>query len=487
MAVGAAAGSIPVRAASAAASPGPAGGARRRRVDVAIVGAGLAGLTAARELVKAGRSVLVVEAQRRVGGRVLNQPLEDGHVTEAGGSFIGPTQDRLAALARELGVATFKTYNEGNNLYYRQGSLTPYSTSGPLGPVPPDPTGAVDAEQALVKLDQMALSVPVDAPWNAPRAGDWDGQSVETWTNANLATESGRFLLGVAAEPLFGTDLSEPSLLHLLWYIHAAGNETTPGTLERLVNTADGAQDSHFAGGSGLIPERMARQLGARRVVLESPVRRIVRSGRQVHIVSDRVRVTAKRAIVAVPPTVAARIEYRPAMPPWRDQFTQRMSQGALIKVAAVYDRPFWREQGLSGQVVSDVGPGRTTFDVSPADGSIGIMLAFVGADDARAWLRRPQKELFDAVVRNLGIYFGAQALEPKGSAVMNWTLDPWVRGGPTGSTPPGLLTNYGPALIEPVGRLHWAGTETATYWRGYMDGAVRSGERAAKEVLAAL
>jgi len=157
------------------------------------------------------------------------------------------------------------------------------------------------------------------------------------------------------------------------------------------------------------------------------------------------------------------------------------------MKVSAVYHTPFWRKQGLTGQAVSDTGPGRTTFDTSPPDGSVGVLLAFVGADDARAWQGRPAGDLFQAVLHSLARYFGDQALSPIGSAIMPWPLDPWARGGPTAFTPPAALTRYGAALTEPVGRIHWAGSETATYWRGYMDGAVRSGERAAKEVLAKL
>ena len=157
---------------------------------------------------------------------------------------------------------------------------------------------------------------------------------------------------------------------------------------------------------------------------------------------------------------------------------------GILYKVSAVYRRPFWRAAGLTGQVVSDTGPGRTTFDTSPADGSLGVLLAFVGGDDARAWQGRPAAALFSAVVRNFERYFGPGARHPIGQAIMAWPLDPWALGGPTAYAPPGLLTDYGRALTRPDGRVHWAGTETATYWRGYMDGAVRSGERAAQEVI---
>jgi len=258
---------------AAAASPLDAVAAVRRKTasarhaDVVVVGAGLAGLAAAGALSRAGRSVLVVEAQSRVGGRVLNQPIGGGRVTDGGGAFVGPTQDRILALARELGVGTYKTYDAGQNVYYRNGQRQTYS-----GLVPPDPTGAADVARALVNLDQMAAQVPVGAPWKAPLAGGWDDQTLQTWADNNLMTESGRFLLGVGIEPLLGTALAELSLLFTLWYAACAGDETTPGNFERLFNTAGGAQDSHFRGGAALIPERMAARLGSR-VMLGTPVR----------------------------------------------------------------------------------------------------------------------------------------------------------------------------------------------------------------------
>ena len=479
-AAGLAATALPVEAASAR--------TRRHspRADVVVVGAGLAGLIAARRLLKAGRSVIVLEARSRVGGRVVNQPIGGRHTTDGGAAFVGPTQDRILALVRDLGLKTVGTYNKGDNVYYREGTLKRYSTAGPFGPVPPDPAAVVEVVGALSSLDRMAAEVPVAAPWKAPQAAEWDGQTLETWTNANLSTPGGRFLVDVAIEPLFGTGLAEPSLLHLLWYIACAGNARTPGTLERLVNTEQGAQDSHIVGGAARIPERLAGQLGGR-VILDAPARRIVHEGRSVRVVSDGLSVAARHAIVAVPPLLVHDIHFEPQLPPAHYQLAQRLPMGVLYKVSAVYDKPFWREKGLTGQAVSDTGPGRTTFDTSPPDGSVGVLLAFVGGRDAQAWQGRPSSQLFKAVLRSFARYFGERALHPRGQAIMAWPLDPWSLGGPTAYAPPGVLTRYGPALARPVGRIHWAGTETATYWRGYMDGAVRSGERAAGEVLARL
>jgi monoamine oxidase len=480
-------------AAAAAGLPTPASAevatrrvAAQASADVAVVGAGLAGLTAARDLVAAGRSVVVLEARDRVGGRVLNKPLYGDAVTEAGAEFIGPTQDRIAALAADLGVGTFPTYNTGNHLYYRNGLGTPYSATGPLGPVPPDPTGAAEAAAAMVLLDRMSEEVPVDAPWRAARAAAWDGQTFETCKRAHTRTDGGRLLLDVAIRSVFSVEPRDVSLLFVLFYIAAAGNATHKGTLERLVSTEGGAQQDRFVGGSGLIPQRLAQQLGDR-VVLSAPVRRIAQTDSGVTVSADGLEVTAARVVVAVPPPLAARIDYSPAMPAARDQLTQRLPMGSVGKVVAVYERPFWRDQGFTGQVVSDTGPVEVTFDNTPPSGAPGALLGFVEADAAReldAWTPADRRAAtLDCYAR----YFGPQARAAIGYVDMFWDDEVWTRGGPVSVPPPGALVGYAAAIREPVGRVHWAGTETSTFWTGYMDGAVRSGERVASEVLGLL
>jgi monoamine oxidase len=459
-----------------------------RTADVIVIGAGLAGLAAAHDVVARGRSAIVLEARKRVGGRTLNQPIGGGKVIEIGGQWIGPTQDALAKLANELGVKTYKTYNTGNNVYYRNGLLLPYRTDTPgLGAVPPDPSGGADAQQAIVRLDSMAGEVPRDKPWTAQSAAEWDGQTVETWKQSNLATDNGKFLLDVGIEAVFAAEPRDISLLFLLFYIAGAGNETTPGTFERLINTADGAQESRFVGGSQLVSIRMAKRLG-KRVVLGAPARRIEQSRSGVRVFSDAGLVArGKRVIVAMAPSLAGRIEYRPALPALRDQLTQRFPNGSVIKCEAVYDKPFWRDAGLTGQAVSDASPVRITFDNTPPDGKPGVLLGFIEGAAARVYTQKPAAERRAAVLNNFATYFGDAALKPNAYYEMNWSTDPWTRGCYTGFTPPGVLLDYGAALRQPSGRIHWAGTETSTIWAGYMDGAVRSGQRAAKEALAKL
>jgi monoamine oxidase len=458
-------------------------GRQERAADVVVVGAGFAGLAAARAIRHAGRSVIVIEARNRVGGRVFNHELGRGVVSERGGTFVGPTQDRILALADELGVEKFDTYDNGDDVYVAHGQRLRYSDTGVTGTAPPDPLILPELALVITELDQMATSVPVDAPWEAGSAGEWDGQTLQQWINSHSLTQLFRDLIPIATRPIFGAEARELSLLFVLFYIASSGNELNPGTFERNFNTRAGAQMWRFVGGSQRIVELLAKRLG-RRLWLESPVRRIERDARRARVVSDRIEVHAKRVIVAVPPEVAGHIRFDPPLPPARAKLNRLLRQGALIKAAAVYDTPFWRGDGLTGTAVATGGPVNVTFDDSPPSGKPGVVFGFIGGDNARAHRRLSPTRRRQAVLANYLEFFGAGAAKPRGYFETDWSKSPWTRGCPVGIAPPGLLTRYGPALRKPAGRVHWAGTETSTYWNGYMDGAVRSGERAAAEVL---
>jgi monoamine oxidase len=477
-------------AAAAAALPGEADAKRRRprRADVVVVGAGLSGLTAARDLMAGGKSVVVLEARDRVGGRTLNHDLGGGHVTEVGGQWIGPTQNRVAALARSLGVETFPTFPQGLNVYYARGERSTFSDSGPLGSAPPDPLALADVAAAISRIDELAAGVPVDAPWTAPGAAEHDGQTLETWLRANTtwATNAAfRNLAAAAFEAILGCEARDPSFLFTLFYVAAAGDERSPGTFERLFNVKGGAQERRFVGGSQQLSLRLAARLG-RRVVLESPVRKLTVGRRGVvHVTSDRLAVDCRSVVVAVPPALVAGIEFVPGLPSARQGLLQRTAMGEMMKVEAVYPTPFWRSDGLNGQAVSDVGPTTTIFDNSPPDASVGVLIGFVAGDQLRVWRGRSPADRRAAVLDLFARCFGPAALTPREYIEKDWTRERWTRGGPVGLLSPGALLVHGPSLRAPAGPVHWAGTETSTYWNGYMEGAVRAGERAAAEILA--
>ena len=451
--------------------------AEAREADVVVVGAGLAGLVAARELRRGGASVVVVEARDRVGGRTLNHPLGvDGKVVEVGGQWVGPTQHRLLALARDLGVDTFPTYNDGENLIEWDGGLIRYR-----GAMPRISRAVLaDVGQAQFRLDRMARQVPLEAPWQAPKAAEWDAQTFATWLRRNVVSAGARTLFEIGIEGVWAQEPGDLSLLHVLFYTHSAGG------FDALIGTEGGAQQDRFVGGSQRVALALADELGGD-VVLNAPVRAIAQDAGGVRVQVDGLEVAGRRAVVALPPTLTARIAYDPPMPGHRDQLTQRMAQGSVAKCMAVYDEPFWRAQGLTGQATSDAGPVRVAFDNSPPDGSPGVLLGFLEGRYARQLGRIPPADRRDAVVGCFARFFGPRAAKPDSYIERLWAEEEWTRGCYGCAMPTGAWTEFGPAVREPVGRLHWAGAETATVWSGYMDGAVQSGQRAAGEVLASL
>jgi monoamine oxidase len=444
--------------------------------DVAIVGAGMAGLSAALELQRAGRSFVVLEARDRAGGRLESMQLGDGVWIDVGGQWVGPTQDRLYGLARDHGAETFPTWTTGENVIELGGRLTRYT-----GTIPKlRPHAMADVGQALARIDRMAKKVPPEAPWTAPKAKQWDSQTVWSWMRRNMVTSAGREMMEIAVKAVWAAMPADVSLLHLLFYISSAGN------FDLLLDTEGGAQQDRFVEGVGTLAGRVAESLGDQ-VVFNAPVRKVEWSASAVGLTCDGFRVRAERAIVAVPPALAGRIQYDPPLPGYRDQLTQRVPMGAVIKCFAVYDEPFWRAEGLSGSAVSGSGPLTLTVDNSPPSGSPGILVGFLEGDHARDFGRVPADERREAVIANLVQLFGTRAGGVERFIEKAWAEEEWSRGCYEGYTPPGVLTAFGPALREPVGPLHWAGTETATKWNGYIDGALQSGERAAREVLAAI
>ena len=457
-------------------------GALPRQVDVVVVGGGLSGLVAARDVRRKGRSVLVLEARDRVGGRLLNREVHGGSVIESGGAFVGPTQGHIKRLARELRVDTFEQYVAGNNIYVKHtpagATALPYT-----GTIPPDPTILPDAGRLQEEINRMAAEIDVSAPWAHPKAAEWDSTSFDNWVREQTANPDVRDLLLCYTQAAFGADGMSFSLLFLVWYIASSGNEKHVGTFERSSGTDEAAQDERFVGGSQLIPLRLARQLGDR-VALNAAVRRIRQDGSGVDVHTDRGTVRAERVVVACPPRFVLDIDWSPLLPPRRAQLLQRMPMGALMKCDAVYRTPFWRRDGLSGSGLNTRGAVRTTFDNSPPDGDVGVLLSFVGGSTWNKYGNMPRAKRRKAVLEGFAAIVGEKALDPIEYVEHDWTRERWTQGSPVALQVPGAIFHYGDTIREPFRRVHWAGTETSTYWAGYMDGAVRAGERAAIEIL---
>jgi monoamine oxidase len=417
--------------------------------------------------------VRLLEAGGRVGGRTFSRTLADGSPVELGGAWIGPGHRRVAALAQEHGIARLRQYADGENLFETPGGLARYRGHLPSS----TPAAAAALRAALARLEELALQVPVQRPWEAPAA--LDRQTVADWLARNVADAEAAAVLELLCEAVIAADPAEVSLLHLLFFGRASGG------LDGLIAVTGGAGEERLVEGT----HELALRLGAaleQELVLDAPVQGVAWSQAGVHLHAGAASCAARHAIIAIPPAQAGRLRYDPPLAVARDALTQRVAQGAAMKCVAVYEEPFWRAAGLSGHGRSLVGPGKGFFDVTPAAGAPGMMMCFVEADHARLLGGLPPAERRARALEGFARLFGRRMRRPLDYHDFDFSAEPYIRGCYAGYFPPGAWTRYGAHLRRPVGPLHWAGTETAAEWYGYMEGAVRSGERAAAEVLAA-
>jgi monoamine oxidase len=446
--------------------------------DVVVVGAGVSGLVAATELAAVGGDVAVLEARDRVGGRTLNAALPGAGdaVVELGGQWVGPGQDRVLGLLAELGLGTFPTYDEGAHLAELGGAVHRYSGRlPPLGPVT-----LADIGQARFALHRAARAIPLDAPWSAAHAERMDAETFAGWIARRCRTARGREFFELVTRVVFA---AEPAELSTLWahvYLASAGG------LDPVIETVGGAQQDRISGGSQQIALALAARLGAA-VVTSAPVTEIGWGADQVEVRTGSAAIRARCVVVAVPPPLVARIAFDPPLPPARASLLQRLPMGAVIKANVVYDEPFWRSEGLSGQANSARRAVSMVFDNSPASGSPGVLVAFIEGRHATELGRLDQANRRARILDDLAGYFGPPARHTAAYLEHDWTADEWSRGGYGAFAVPDALTRFGAALREPVGPLHWAGAETAVRWVGYLDGAVEAGRRAASEVIEAL
>ncbi|MFD6397461.1 flavin monoamine oxidase family protein [Nocardia sp. NPDC060249] len=444
-------------------------------IDVVVVGAGLAGLTAARELTAAGRTVRVLEARSRVAGRTAGATLSNGVPVEMGGQWIGRTQTEVLRLVTELGLETFPTYDAGESVTRYRGTVTRYrdETFGLSD------RAAAEVGRLQAELETIAATVSLSSPWTAPDAAELDRRTVDEWLRANTDNDEVLAFWAAVVPALFSAETAEMSLLHFLFYIKSGG------MLDVLVGVAGGAQELRVVGGTHQISERLAAALGDDVVVLDTPVWAIAHDENRVRVSYSGGTITAGQVIVAIPPTLAGRLTYQPALAAARDGLTQQIPMGSVIKVQIAYPTPFWRDTGLSGFAFDLDGAIGVTLDNSPPDGSCGVIVAFFEGAHARTAANWSAAERRAAAVDTLTELFGPRATEPIDYVELNWMEEEYTRGCYGGRLGAGVWTQYGAALSAPIGRIHWAGAETAQVWNGYMDGAVRSGHRAAAEVLA--
>lgn len=439
-------------------------------LDVAIIGAGMAGLTAARDLRAAGNEAFVVlEARDRVGGRMLNHDLGGGHISEVGGQWIGPGQTAVADLARELGVGTFPTHYAGKTTILGGDGRMAIDLKGTFGTSP----------TIAAKLSELSREVPSGAPWKSPRAAELDKLSLGDWLATQDIKPEDRGGWTASAMLSGGVAPAKMSLLHFLSMINSANCD-----FDQLDSIKHSAQETRFVGGSQALAIAIAKTLGEK-LRLSCPVRKISGwDGGVVSLHTDQGVVRARRVVMAIHPALCNQLQFDPPLPEKRAALQRAWpAHSPARKTAMVYRRPFWREKGLNGHVIQMGGPVIWAWDNSPPGAEIGVINAFVmnaylPADHARA-----QRALTEVYAKALG----SEALSPVSYHDHDWGRDdPWSLTC-VSAIPPGFWTRHGEALHPACGKLIWSGTETADIWAGYIDGAVRSGRHAALQVLNAL
>ena len=450
-------------------------GTRLIEADVAVVGAGVAGLAAARRLVAEGRDVVVLEARDRVGGRLWNTEI-GGEANELGGEWIAPYQSRMHALLEELGIGLFPAYRDGDDVYVDESGRSHRHSGDESGLSLADER---ELREGDAKLDALAKELDPEAPWEHPHARALDAITFDEWLRTEVGTERAREnLRSYLADGFLTKPAHSFSLLQGLWVIAGAG-----GTYELFA--AEQCLAYRVVGGSQLIPIRMAEELGER-VVLDAPVRAIRWQDGRVEVDAGHVRAVAGAVVVAVAPNLAATIRFEPALPAWRMRLQQASSQGSVTKFLAVYDHPFWREDGLSGEGFAPFGVVRELYDNTPPSASVGVLCTFLPGEQADLVARMSPDARRAAILQGLAAFVGPEALRATDLVETDWSAEEWTRGAYASTFGIGGLTRFGPDLRRLVGPIHWACSDIAGVGHMHMEGAARSGDAAAEAVFEA-
>jgi len=432
--------------------------------DVVIVGAGISGLVAARHLVSKGiNNILVLEARSRVGGRTFNHDIGNGYVAEAGGQWVGPTQTAIYDLCSELGIGIYPTNFEGETVYDIDGErfTDTYSQDEP--------------SSLELKIDALAATVSIENPWSAPRATEWDALSLADWIREENIVDDDKASLISAARYTLGSSTEDLSFLYFLYYVQSAGS------LHVLESMRGGAQDSRIEGGSQIISLKIAQALG-NKVQLSAPVSKISQLGTTALVEIQNQRIQCQQIIMAMMPSDCDKITFEPSLPEKRKLLQENWPKsGGGSKINVVYDKPFWRAAGLNGM---SFGEGKLQFivDNSPPDGQLGVLMILGSENNSFSEGAAKEQE----VTAELAKLFGPQATQNIGYHEMSWDSEAYTAGC-VSALMPGVLTKYGTAMREPTARIHWAGTEASEVWTGYMEGAVRAGQNAARHIIETL
>lgn len=462
-------------AAGGVASDGFAQSGETGRADVVVVGAGFSGLMAARALVKAGKKVVVLEARNRVGGRVKSGTIA-GRKVDVGGMWAAASQTRILELIKEFGFALVPQFEAGKNI--TEANHKRFEASGNsygFGKAADD-----EVDRVMRKVDALSQQVPLDGPWKSAKAREWDTMSAEDWFQKNTTNPEVLSTLQGLTRGILTADAYQVSFLYFLFYMRSGDSfESQAGFGQGTTQAWTVRETMH--GVAAKIGEELKDA-----ILFESPVRAITQNDAGVTVEAEKGKWEAEYAVVCLPPPLALRIRYEPILPPQREILLQHMPMGSVVKYWVAYEKPFWRARGYSGLITSDELPSNLVCaDSSLSDAGPGFLVGFMEASGGTLWTGKGKDARKKAVTERLVAFFGADAERVVDYEDQDWPSDPWSRGCYMASPAPGILSSVGAAMRVPHGRVHWAGTETAERWAGYIDGAIRSGERAAAEILA--
>ncbi|CAG0898091.1 unnamed protein product [Cyprideis torosa] len=461
-------------------------------VDVLVIGAGISGLTAAREILKcdAKLKVTVLEADGRVGGRMLTEPLPCANgkteVFDLGAGYVSKSQTHIMDLVNEFGLQVYPQYTKGKKIMQLGKANDPkvYQTEIPPLSIP----ALVESELMRRKVESLIKKVPIEDPYSVENAEKKDCNSIASQTKHWMFTKDAYNTFDAAFRAVFGADSSRISYLFALAFCNSCG-----GGMRLFQANEFGAQEYKIKGGTQQICELLADQIGRENVLLNHFVSCIKQSKESVEVRTKDGKVFSSRyLIVTIPPHRIPFLQFDPPLPEVRRIMYENIPAGNLTKFVATYETPFWREKGFSGEVVSDGGksplpgcdrgPVSITYDGTTTTGSPAL-LGFIGSREAIQWNEKTDEERKHAVLGALANFFGDEALNPTAYREYSWDKNPYIQGGPVNIVPPGMMKDY-PTIRKPFGRVFFAGADTATYWVGYMSGGVQSGQRAAAEVL---
>jgi monoamine oxidase len=441
--------------------------------DVVVIGAGLSGLNAARILAKAGKEILVLEAQERVGGRTWSQQIDKNDFIDIGGQWIGNGHDEMYKLVAEAGLKTFPTYTAGKNILRLNGNNDSYKGETP-------PLGMftlLAAEKALNIIEESTSKISLETPWLSENAHELDNQSIGSWIDEKISNKKAQVFLKHVIQGELSQSVDRVSALQVLTLIAANSS------LSQALKTEDGAQRDRIFGGAQGVSSFLYDQI-KESVKLDCPVTFVKQVDDLIEIGNDNFSVKTKKVIITAPLPVVKNIKFTPELPSEKQILINSMEMGTVVKSHAVYDTPFWREKGLSGASICLDELVELSVDNSVPDSEKGIITSLIHADRAKSLLKLSEQERKEVILRAYANLYGEEALSPIFYNDYSFTNNPWIGGAYSGHFKNGDFSKYGEYLAKPIGNIHWAGTETSNLFKGFMEGAVLSGERAATEIL---